>query len=151
MNDYIVSLSSNSISVITSSSQGPQGPQGPQGLGGSSGATSLSYASGVNLGGNRGVMVENSAAFYASNINLAHAGKLLGITMGAASQNSSVNIQGVGELDGFSGLTVNSKVYLQENGVISSTMPTAGFIQQVGIALTSTKILINIQPPIVIG
>jgi hypothetical protein len=56
-----------------------------------------------------------------------------------------------GELDGFSGLIPDSILYLQPNNTISSTLPSNGYIQQVGIAISTTKALINIQPPIILG
>lgn len=140
--DIITSVSQEST-VITSGIQGPPGPSGA--------SATISYIAGSNLSGGMCIVLENSTAISASNTNLTHAGKIIGITTGSALSGNPAIIQAVGELEGFYGLTVNSKVYLQSNGTISSIIPTTGFIQQVGIALTSTKILINLQPSLVIG
>jgi len=141
--DVIQSVEKASSTVVTS------GIQGPPGISGAS--ATISYTAGATLSGGVGVVLEGSTAIAASSTNLSHAGKLSGVTTGSALLGSLAIIQTSGELDGFFGLTINSKVYLQANGTISSVVPTSGFIQQVGIALTSTKILINIQPPLVIG
>ena len=141
-----------SSTIIISATQGvpgPTGPTGPQGLSGAS--APIVYTAGETLGGHRGVILSNSTAIYADSTILAHADKLIGINTDATLLGDIAYIRTSGELEGFTGLTINSKVYLQSNGVLTSTIPTTGFIQQVGIALTSTKILINIQPSIVIG
>lgn len=151
----ITSIDVDSSTVISISEQGPiglTGAQGPIGLTGASGASaSITYIAGETLGGHRGVILDNSTAIYADNTILSHANKLIGLTTGATLIGETTTIQSSGELDGFSGLVVNSKVYLQASGVLTTTLPTTGFIQQVGIAVTDTKILINIQPSLVIG
>jgi len=129
--------------IITSAVQGPAGVSGA--------SATISYIAGTNLSGGIGVILSDSTAIAANSTTLAHAGKVIGITTGAVSSGNQAIIQASGELEGFSGLTINSKVYLQANGTITSTIPTTGFIQQIGLALTSTKILINIQPSLILG
>ncbi len=138
-----VSLIAPVSSVIVSAVQGPAGVSGA--------FTPIIYVAGTNLSGGMGVILSNSTAIAANSTTLAHAGKLIGITTGSALTGDSAVIQTSGELEGFFGLTVNSKVYLQANGTITSTIPTTGFVQQVGIALTTTKVLINIQPSLILG
>jgi len=143
MADSIVVLTDNVATVITSSAQGPPGVSGA--------SATISYMAGTNLSGGIAVILSSSTAIAANSTTLAHAGKVVGITTGAVLIGNPATIQASGELEGFSGLTINSKVYLQSNGTITSTIPTTGFIQQVGVALTTTKVLINIQPSLILG
>jgi hypothetical protein len=135
-----VSLSTPVTSIITLGTQGPPGSFAP-----------LRVVAGIDLGGHRGVIMDNGVVIYADSSDLTHAGKLIGITTGSFLAGASGAVVSSGELDGFSGLIINSKVYLQPNGVISSTIPTSGFLQQVGIASSTTKVLINIQPSLALG
>lgn len=113
--------------------------------------STISVVAGENLGSNRAVMISNSTAMYVDGINAAHANKIIGITTGSATLGQPVIVQFASELDGFFGLDIGAAVYIQGSGILSTTLPTVGFIQQVGIALTTTRILINIQPSITLG
>jgi hypothetical protein len=85
----------------------------------------------------------------ASHDNLNIIGKVVGITKGASSAGSYVTIISTGgQLDGFSGLTVGAKYYLSTNGQLTTTVPTTGFIQQIGVAMTTTMIAVNLGLPI---
>lgn len=128
------------VKILTVGTQGATGA--------SATAIPLTMEAGETLGSLIAVISINSKVFAASNTNNTHSNKVIGIITQAVSINQSVNIQTAGELDGFFGLTIGEPVYLQYNGTITSTIPAIGFIQQLGIALTSTKILINIQPTI---
>ena len=139
----IASIDVASSTIVTSAVQGPAGISGAN--------ATISYIAGVALGGHRGVVLSDSTAIYADSTISSHANKLIGITASAVSSGSFANIQSSGELDGFSGLIVNAIMYLQTTGIINSNLPTSGFIQQVGIATSATKILINIQPILFIG
>lgn len=118
------------------------GVQGPKGV---SGSSSFQLTAGANLGGNR---VVTGAAAYADNTDLTSIGRAIGVTQGAAVEGDSVSIAATGELDGFSGLTVNQPVYLSVNGTITQTLPVVGYIQRVGVAISGTKISINFSDPI---
>lgn len=85
----------------------------------------------------------------ASHDNLTIVGKVVGITKGASSTGSYVTIISTGgQLDGFSGLTVGAKYYLSTNGQLTTTVPTTGFIQQMGVAMTTTMLAVNLGLPI---
>ena len=85
----------------------------------------------------------------ASHDNINIIGNVFGITKGASSAGSYVTIIGTGgQLDGFSGLTVGAKYYLSTNGQLTTTVPTTGFIQQMGVAMTTTMLAVNLGLPI---
>jgi len=117
------------------------GEQGIPGVNGVSGNTA-SLVAGANLGGNRAII---DAATYADNTNVTHANRVIGITQGAASIGANVTVQVSGELSGFSGLSLGP-VYLSTNGTLTQTIPTTGILQQLGIAINPTTIIIYILP-----
>lgn len=118
---------------------GVQGPQGP------AGANGFLMTAGANLGGNR---VVTGAASYADNTDLSSIGLAIGVTQGAASLGDQVRLISSGELGGFFGLTPNQPVYLSVNGTVTQTLPTSGYLQKIGVALSDTKIFINLSDPI---
>ena len=99
----------------------------------------------IDLGGNRVVMADGN---YADNTNVNTLNKVIGITKTSALLGAEVEIVTVTELNGFSGLSINEIVYLSTNGTITQILPVSGYIQQIGIATSSTKILINISSSI---
>jgi len=122
--NIIQSVNEKTTTIVTSSTQGPPGIQGP--IGPSNSSITVSYTAGTTLSGGLGVILANSTAIAASSTNLTHAGKLVGILTGSVLVGALAPIQISGELEGFFGLTINSKVYLQPNGTISSNLPTSG-------------------------
>lgn len=80
----------------------------------------------------------------ADSSNEAHRLKIAGIAQATVSTGFACQMQTFGELDGLSGLTPNSPVYLNGN-VISNVPPTIGFSICLGEAMTTTKIFIDIQ------
>jgi len=68
----------------------------------------------------------------------------VGFTSAAISSGVTGNVATTGILDGFTGLTVGATYYLQNDGTIGTSAGTTSL--KVGIALTSTILLINIPP-----
>ena len=145
MADTTIRVSSETTVVRISGSVGPSGPPG------SAGATYLTITAGEDLGGHRAVVLSAGQAVYADNTAAAHANRVIGITTGAATSGSGATIQSAGELTGMTGLTVDAPIYLSTAGTLTQTAPTTGFIQQLGIALSATAMLVEIQPAIILG
>lgn len=129
---------------------GTQGPPGPKGERGDSVGRADIVAS-ENLGGNRAVIINGGTAHYADNTDLTHANRVAGITVGAIEQGETGEFAEVGTLSGFSGLTPGQPVFLHADGIISHTLPTAGFLQQLGVAIAADAITIRIQPALILG
>lgn len=140
--DYIVIASNANSVVIAAGSQGPAGIRGHVGI---SAGSSFELIANIDLGGNR---VVTGAAAYADRTNMATIGRAIGITLGAANTGLPVGIATSGELDGFYGLTNNEPVYLSTNGTVTQVLPTTGYLQKLGVAVSPTKLLINIQEPL---
>lgn len=98
-----------------------------------------------DVGGLRVLLADQS---YADQSDVNSYGKVIGLSKGAVVTGGLLEIVTASELDGFTGLIPNTQVYLGLNGLVTQIVPTTGYIQQVGVALTSTSILVNIGLPI---
>lgn len=160
------------IDIIASQQQaavivevGKQGPAGPKGADGStgpagspgspgpSGTGSVVYDAGIPLSGHRVVFIDTDGlAYYADHDRLQDSQRVLGITIGAVTQHAPAVIMLFGEMteptwswiEGF-------YIFLGSNGVLTQTPPVTGFQMEVAFAITSTKIMINPKPPIVLA
>lgn len=110
-----------------------------------------SYTAGATLSGHRIVRANASGeVVYADNATLTDAGKALGITREAASSDSAVSVLHAGVIDESSwSWDTSLPVYLGTSGQLTQTAPTAGsgaaFLQIVGVALTPTRLYIDIR------
>ncbi len=124
------------------------GIQGPPGL--AAGALAQVPAS-VALSGHQVIAVNAlGEAVYASADDPAQVGKVLGISTSAAIAGALLPVQSkdVLEFAGWSWVP-DSVVMLGLNGALVSTLPPgAVFLQVVGRALSATRILVGVQPPI---
>lgn len=91
---------------------------------------------------------------YADASILSHRGKLVGLTLSAASAGVTLDIRGDGEITEPSwSWTVDQPVYLGTNGLLTQTVPvkpSSEFLQRVGFAVAATRIFLLIEPPIVL-
>lgn len=163
---YSVESDNGKVKILSVISQGATGPQGIQGIQGEkgdkgdqgiTGATGISGVPSINLvadqdlGVNRVVKSTISGCNYANNQVISDSKLVLGFTMSSILANNLVSIQTFGEMDGFGGLVSGSSVYLGENGLIVQSVPVSGFVLKLGTAISSTKVSINIQQPIILG
>ena len=113
------------------------------------GVMTTSATAGVDLGGQRVVVISSGNAVYADNTDSTHTNKVLGITTGAATNGQSVMIQSHGEMVEPSWTwTLNQPVFLSTNGLLTQTPPTTGFSQIVGFPTSATSLFINIREPL---
>lgn len=102
---------------------------------------------GEALGGHRAVVLDASGhAFYASSSNAAHAGRLAGITTGAAEVGSAVVLVSAGLLVEPSwSWTPGQPVFLGTGGMLTQTQPLEGFVQIIGMPSSPTSLFIHIR------
>ena len=129
-------------SIIVSAQQGPPGV---------SASTSTIVTAGEALSGGTPIVLVGGKAYKATNTAIEQANKVIGITSSSIALDQTGIIICYGELNGFSGLTPDAPVYVSSTGTVVSTLPTSGYIQQIGIALNATTILVNIQPSLILG
>lgn len=98
------------------------------------------------------IAVGENSCDYANSSDVLHFDRLLGLTTHAAAQNTTINILRQGEISDTSwSFIANKPVFVADNGLITQTPVTAGFNQQIGVALTPTKLLIKLYQPILLN
>lgn len=119
--------------------------------GGGSGVNATSsIIAAVNLTANKAVGMTASGLNYVD-VTQPTIVMVVGFTKSDCTAGNTAIIQTMDSLEGFSGLTTGSTIYLAANGAITQTAPTTGRLQKLGTALSATKINIQIQPPIYLG
>lgn len=124
-------------------------PRGLKGEPGAAAGTTVEYPIAYAVSGHRMVVLnEDQEVIYADNTIVAHANKILGMTIGAATV-GNVFIQSGGELTEPSwSWTLDVPIWLSTNGLLTQTVPVSGFSLIIGFPVTATKIFINIREPI---
>ncbi len=96
------------------------------------------------------VAVQNGVAATASSGNLAQFGAVVGVAVAGAAAQSPLGVQTAGEITYNGWSWTPGLVFLGSNGVPTQIAPSSGFLQVVGIAVTSTSLLLSLQSPILI-
>lgn len=104
-----------------------------------------------NIGGQRVVAIVNGMAYLASKDNPAHLNNVVGISTGAAVSGATVIVQHFDEMSEAGWSWTNNRLFVGINGMLTQTRPTSGFAQSVAKVLTSTKIFIDIDEPVVLA
>jgi hypothetical protein len=135
---------------------GDEGPMGQVGPTGAAGGTVVTRLAAQNLSGHRVVKtVDGGLADYASNSSVGDADVVLGITGGASAVGEEVDIYVLEEMEEPSWAWSVGPIFLGQNGGLTQAVPTAlggaAFIRQVATALSPTRILIQLRPPIAIS
>lgn len=122
--------------------------RGPKGDAGSS---LESYVAAAAMSGHKAVTLDGTGQAIVADCRMAvHAAAVLGVSIGAAAAGSPVTVRGIGliELSGW-GLIPGLPVYLGESGALVQAVPSSAlFIKPVGYALTSSAVLVDLQPAI---
>lgn len=127
--------------------QGPSGPPGRDGVN----SPLQYYTAAVALSGHIAVTLNTSGLATPADCRTeSHAAALAGATIGAAEAGASAIVRQTGLLESPGwGLTPDLPVYLGESGALVQTVPSSAlFVKQIGRALSSTSVLIDIQPAI---
>lgn len=106
--------------------------------------------SGEDIGGNRAVKQSIIGAAAASTLDdLVDESYCLGISTGAVLSGNDVTIRTRGKMTEPSwSWTIGLPIFFNELGVLTQAPGTSGYIQELGIALSATEILIEIKQPI---
>jgi hypothetical protein len=134
-----------SATAVNVSSPGPQGPAGTPG-----GTADARIADGA-LGGHRIVRSTGADTVgYASNADSTHGDDTVGMTLGAAADGGTIDVQRSGSVT-FNGWawTPGEPVFLGADGGVTQVVPdaSAAFIQIIGHAESATVLNLHIEPP----
>ncbi|TXN33884.1 hypothetical protein [Methylobacterium sp. WL19] len=116
------------------------------------GQTSLTFGAGQPIGGHKAVRVVNGGQFMvASSDDASQIGTVIGVSSNAADQGDDLRVVSLGEITELSWGFVPGPVFLGVGGSLVQTPPSIGFIQQMGVALSTTKLLVALSAPIALA
>jgi hypothetical protein len=147
MSDINVTLAPLVLNVELGAEQGPAGPPGD-------GTDIAVYTATGAISGHLAVAeTVPGFAVVASADNAAHVLRVAGVSIGAAADGTPLEVRKQRTLThGGWTFTAGQPVYLGLAGALVQTVPVGAlFIQVVGVALTSTSLLVAIQPPVLIA
>ena len=99
-----------------------------------------------DVGGHRAITIDG---LYVDSTSETSVGSYLGITTNAAEEDDYVKVQRFGILKDTSfSFTEDEPIFIGANGILSQTVPTAGYIRRIGWAVSATKINLDPMPPI---
>lgn len=103
----------------------------------------FSRTAGEALGGHRAVKLDSDGKAYYVSPSDADVDAIVGVTSGASSQDTPVNIVLNGEMTENSWTWTPGPVWLGANGVLTQTVPTSGAVVRVGTALGATTMFVE--------
>lgn len=117
-----------------------------------SGQTVLTFGAGQPIGGHKAVRVVDGGQFMvASSDDASQIGTVIGVSSNAAGQGDDLRVVSLGEISEPSWAFVPGPVFLGVGGSLVQTPPSIGFIQQMGVALSATKLLVALSAPIALA
>lgn len=131
-------------------SEGIQGPPGPAGIPGPAGGQLMQRRAGMDTSALLVVYEDIFGEVWPADPGVeSDVLALLGVTVSAAARRQPVNVQRTGHIDDAAWqLQPGKRVYLGRQGNLTQEPPAAGYDVLIGMALTSTRLLLNIQDPI---
>lgn len=127
---------------------GPQGPGGPPGQPGPAGGSSVQRLAGETISALRLVYELNDKVFYLDADDGDHVDLVCGVTLTSATAGQPINVQSSGPMDDSAWSWSPGPVWLGPVGQLTQAPPEAGFLLYVGRAVSSTRLIINIDQPV---
>ncbi|TYK74370.1 hypothetical protein FSY45_19620 [Comamonas sp. Z1] len=127
-----------------------QGPPGPPGVPGPAGGQVLQRMAGMDTSALLVVYEDLFGAVWPADPDVeSDVLALLGVTVSAAVAGQPVNVQRMGSIDDAAWqLQPGKRVFLGRQGQLTQEPPLGGYDVLIGTAITSTRLLLNIQDPI---
>ncbi|UUE94485.1 hypothetical protein [Comamonas thiooxydans] len=134
--------------VLLTDSQ--QGPPGPPGIPGPAGGQVLQRKAGMDTSALLVVYEDLFGSVWPADPDAeSDVLALLGVTVSAAVAGQPINVQRLGHIDDEAWqLQPGKRVFLGGQGRLTQEPPQAGYDVLIGMAITSTRLLLNIQDPI---
>jgi hypothetical protein len=132
--------------------RGEKGEPGTPGTGGDGTTSVIETVAHATLSGHRVVRsVGANEVDLADSTNVAHAGTVLGITLGAAVAGDPIFVAVDGVIEDVSFSFTPGPLYFDSIGRLTQAVPATGFKQQVAVVLSATTIVMQIGTPISFG
>lgn len=127
-----------------------QGPPGPPGVPGPAGGQVLQRMAGMDTSALLVVYEDLFGAVWPADPDVeSDVLALLGVTVSAATGGQPINVQRMGHIDDAAWqLLPGKRVFLGRQGRLTQEPPQGGYDVLIGMAITSTRLLLNIQDPI---
>lgn len=134
------------IEILAAAEQGPPGPVGPIGP---AGGVAFTRQSDGPLSALRVVWEDDAGMVRPLDCgDVDHIDLICGLTITAASGPGAVTVQRFGPIDDSAWNWAPGRVYLGANGALTQTPPVGGFDVLVGVAVSATRLILNLQDPI---
>lgn len=133
---------------VHSTTVGEQGPPGRPGEPGPAGGAAVQRLAGETLSALRAVYELNGQVFALDYRDAEHIDLLLGVTLTAADQGQTLNVQRLGAIDDGGWNWQPGRVWLGADGALTQAPPTDGYDVLIGAAVASGRLLLNLQDPL---
>lgn len=111
-------------------------------------ANTHAYTSGEVISGDRIVYADASGDVFAADSGTTAAGSVVGMSRNAAAMGATVNVITAGRITGLAGLTPGAVYFVGSAGAITPTPPASGLLQRVGVALTTSVLVLQLGEPV---
>ena len=94
------------------------------------------------------VLCASSAGIVKADKDDASRVRAIGFATSAGSSSDQISVRVSAQQGGFTGLTAGSPIFLDAAGTVTQVVPTSGHAVRLGIALSSTDMLVELSQPI---
>lgn len=131
-----------------SGGSGSVGPQGPTGPAGPPGTPTILFATdaGTVAGDLVRINAANTVTKITDNLTATIPNGIFGVGLSKPSS-LQIEIMFLGVVGGYSGLTTGGAVFISTAGTPTQTPPASGMLQQIGFAISSAQIMVNLMQP----
>jgi hypothetical protein len=103
------------------------------------------YTAGENLSAYTVCVQADDKVYAADSSDITHAQKVVGLATTSAITDADISVQSIGIITNIGwSWTPGDKIYYTDAGTVSTTLPIAGFVQQIGVASSATTITIDL-------
>lgn len=139
---FAMSFQRPQLFTVVASKQGPVGPQGEVGP---DGGSTFPRPAGDTISALRVVYELEGEVFVLDSQDDDHIDLLFGVTLTAATQGNTINIQRYGVLEDASWSWTPGPIWLGAAGVLTQIPPTVGYDVLIGSATSANSVILNIQ------
>lgn len=139
-----------SVPEVVVLTEAQQGPPGPPGIPGPAGGQVLQREAGMDMSALLVVYEDLFDSVWPADPDVeSHVLALLGVTVSAAVAGQPINVQRMGHIDDTAWqLEPGKRVFLGRQGRLTQEPPQGGYDVLIGMAISPTRLLLNIQDPI---